>query len=164
MDLTREAAERAMTAFAVVAAGGNSRHEAEPVCLRFLTACIAQLPRESDMAEKNPNKVDASKENARLALEKLTPHVNRDERTAHTFDADMKFVKDVLEAATKRLPSQKAIDRDRKRKRKPAKKAAKKPAARPELVGAGAGMEVHGTETFRTGPHAGHATEVPAGT
>lgn len=43
--LTREAAEEAMTAFAVVAAGGGRQRECEKVVTRFLSKVIGVLPR-----------------------------------------------------------------------------------------------------------------------
>lgn len=124
MNLTREAAERAMTAFAVVAANGNSRRDAEPECRRFLVACIAQLPRECDMAEKN--KVDASKENALECARRLVKEGNTPNTTLR--DEDYRFLIAFIDSAARRLPSQKAIDRDRDRKRKGRK--AKKVIAR----------------------------------
>lgn len=147
MDLTRETAERAMTAFAVVACGGNSRAEAEPFVRQFLTACTGQMPRRSEMATKTITKVDASKENANKALKLLTEHGNRTLLAAEHAEL-VAFVT----AAASRLPTQKAIDKDRQRKkhyhetrRKPRGKAA----------------AASGTETFRAGPHDGNATEAP---
>jgi hypothetical protein len=168
VDLTREAAERAMLAFAVVACNGNSRHEAEPVVRQFLIACIGQLPKESDMTATKTKpakagktatgvqKVDASKENAKAALQTLTVHGNR-VFSKTEYDQLVAFVT----AAVGRLPGQAAIDRDKERKknyhetkRKPARAKAAEPASTPAEteVFLHPELKVEGTETHRHEP------------
>jgi hypothetical protein len=115
MKLTREAAERAMTAFAVVAANGNSR-EAESCCRLFLIARIGQLPKEGAMSTTAQKKMDASKENAAEAqrrLNSMTP--TNGVRTLS--DDDFEFLSQLIEAAHKRLPSHAAIAKDKLRKK-----------------------------------------------
>lgn len=127
-----------MVAFAAVAANANCRHEAEPVCRRFLVACIAQFPRATDMAKNPANKMDASKENAGKAIEELVklsdslPEEMRTQRSAH-----LVFLQEFVQAAQRRLPTQKAIDKDKLRKKKYAsrKKQAAAPAPAAEPVG-----------------------------
>lgn len=145
-----------MLAFAAVACNANSRNAAEPVVRRFLIACIGQLPKETTMTmTKHPTdatKVVASKENAQFAQKILTEHGNRVFSEAEHGDL-VAFVS----ACVSRLPTQAAIERERKRKRGVYEKrsAKKKPAAKAKATS--------GTETFRTGPHAGNGTEVPRG-
>lgn len=65
-----------------------------------------------------PNKIDASKENAkkaREALEKVSDKMLEAERTQ--VSADLIFLEDFIAAAERRLPTQKAIDKDKIRKK-----------------------------------------------
>lgn len=125
-----------MTAFAVVAANGNCRYEAEPHCRQFLTACINQLPKEQTMSTETPatevKKVDASKENAAKALQIVarpdpeSPHPHT--RISPTLE-EYAFLMAFMKAAERRLPSQAAIDKDKKRKQKYHENKKKKPVA-----------------------------------
>ncbi len=103
-----------MTAFAVVAARGCNRDEAEGCVIRFFSAIISQLPRRKDM----PIKPTASKEEAQNALADLRllrSQLSEEEQAKQQDKLDR--LDAFLERAYSRLPSKKAIDKDRDRKK-----------------------------------------------
>lgn len=69
-----------------------------------------------------PNKIDASKENAKKAREALETASNALLETERTkISASLIFLEDFIAAAERRLPSQAAIDKDKVRKKNYAK-------------------------------------------
>ncbi len=101
-------------------------------------------------------KVDASKENADNALQ-LVDQILRQAVTdpLSSCTTQLQSVRGLLASAVKRLPSQKAIDKDKQRKRKNAKESKKlrKPALLGPTPSFGTGIirdvQIEGTETMR---------------
>lgn len=150
-----------MTCFAVVVCGRNDQAEAE--CRRFLVACIGQMPKESEMTTKTktktekPAKMDASKETCQVVMTDvrlLRSRLSAEHQAEHQAKFDL--LETFLAAAASRLPTQKAIDRDKQRKknyhetkRKPRGKAKAAAPAEELLPDLKLDVDTTTTETFR---------------
>lgn len=156
-----------MTCFAVVVCGRNDQAEAE--CRRFLIACIGQMPKETEMTTKTaktkpaakttPTRMDASKEVCQVVMADvrlLRSRLPAEHQAEHQAKFDL--LETFLTAAASRLPTQKAIDRDKQRK-KNYHETKRKPRGKAKAAAAPAGEllpdlkldvdQPSGTETFR---------------